>query len=174
MIPNNYETAVANLQRYLRRIALEGDIPSPIAVDGIYDTRTREGVADIQRQIGLEANGIVDEATWNAIYNRYKIVSRLDRIYSNPFFDATSPESLRLVPDDTHPLVTLLQSLLLELSLIYDVVLPLTLSGRYDKETEDAVRAMQRIFGLEETGETDVELWDALLRSQINYSGRHE
>lgn len=45
-------------------------IPS-IEVDGIYGARTAEAVRDAQRYFGLPATGIVDERTWDLIYDQF-------------------------------------------------------------------------------------------------------
>ncbi len=46
------------------------EIP-PLTVDGIYGTRTRAAVLAAQRRFRLPETGVVDAATWDAIYDQY-------------------------------------------------------------------------------------------------------
>jgi peptidoglycan hydrolase-like protein with peptidoglycan-binding domain len=41
-----------------------------VAVDGLYGPRTQSGVMAFQSKHGLNASGIVDGATWNALQNK--------------------------------------------------------------------------------------------------------
>lgn len=50
----------------LRSLAL---IPWTVAYPDVYDQRVADIVEDIQDAAGLEETGIIDPATWNAIYN---------------------------------------------------------------------------------------------------------
>jgi peptidoglycan hydrolase-like protein with peptidoglycan-binding domain len=54
------------LQRRLKQL---GYLPPNFAINGIYDAETQAAVRTFQRVNGLTENGIVDAATWQAIYN---------------------------------------------------------------------------------------------------------
>ena len=43
----------------------------PLTVDGIYGPNTRDAVLAAQRYFGLPQTGIVDEATWDNIYDQF-------------------------------------------------------------------------------------------------------
>jgi peptidoglycan hydrolase-like protein with peptidoglycan-binding domain len=57
---------VADLQRRLVQL---GYLPSNFVVNGIYDPITQQAVREFQRVNGLPATGIVDQATWRALYD---------------------------------------------------------------------------------------------------------
>ncbi len=57
---------VADLQRRLRQI---GFLPANFVITGIYDETTQAAVREFQRVNGLPPTGIVDAATWRALYN---------------------------------------------------------------------------------------------------------
>lgn len=44
---------------------------SPLAIDGIYGSSTRASVLSAQRRFGLPETGVVDDDTWNEIYNQF-------------------------------------------------------------------------------------------------------
>ncbi len=50
-------------------------IPSP-GQDGIFGNNTREAVIAYQRQMGLAADGIVGQDTWNSLYRTYQGISQ--------------------------------------------------------------------------------------------------
>lgn len=62
-LPDPY---VQDLQRRLKQL---GYLPANFAINGLYDAATQAAVRTFQRVNGLTENGIVDAATWQAIYN---------------------------------------------------------------------------------------------------------
>jgi peptidoglycan hydrolase-like protein with peptidoglycan-binding domain len=60
-----YDPNVVDLQQRLIQL---GYLPSNFVPNGIYDDMTQEAVRNFQRVSGLPANGVVDEATWLALY----------------------------------------------------------------------------------------------------------
>ena len=52
------------LSTYIRQIP-------PLTIDGIFGSNTREAVLAAQRYFGLPETGIVDEATWDNIYDQF-------------------------------------------------------------------------------------------------------
>lgn len=63
--------AVWNLQIYMNAIASRYCIADFVPQNGVYDVLTQEGVRAFQLGFGLPVTGIVDRATWEAIYNFY-------------------------------------------------------------------------------------------------------
>jgi hypothetical protein len=43
----------------------------PLAVDGIFGSSTENAVRSIQRWLGLPVTGVVDEQTWDEIYDQF-------------------------------------------------------------------------------------------------------
>ena len=160
--------AVRNLQRYLRRLSYEGIGILPVPVDGIFASRTEEALSEFQRFAGLSPTGIADRITWDALFAEYTRLLARDRRVPVDFFH-TIPEDYEPVMGERHALITLLQFMLSELTLVYDAYPPLTLSGVYDEETEDAVRLFQGIHGLPATGRADRLTRNRLSEEYRNY-----
>ena len=58
--------------QYLLNVAAEfvPSVPS-VVIDGIFGPGTRDAVFAFQRYVGLPATGLVDDATWDALYDQY-------------------------------------------------------------------------------------------------------
>ena len=105
-----------------------------VAVDGVFDTVTRDKVLVLQRTAGLEQTGVVGGAEWDALEARH-----------HPF---TGDRATVLRPGDTGPRVAVVQRLL---------HVPVT--GVYDEVTRQAVKAAQGRAGLASTGVIASRTW---------------
>ncbi len=154
---------IRELQSYLRAIRISRGGDADIPVDGIYGTDTAQAVREFQQSLGLPVTGDVDRVTWDAIRETY-----LETVYAaalpTPIQAYQDPDQF-LQTGDQGDGVAFLQILLRRLSLRYPNLPPLyTISGIYTPETEQAVKAFQRLVGLPETGLTDKPTWDAITR----------
>lgn len=74
------------------------EIPSPV-IDGIFGFGTRNAVIAAQRRFGLPQTGIVNGATWEAIYNQYSGIETAswrdpeNFPYTQAIISGTSPRS---------------------------------------------------------------------------------
>ena len=128
--------------------------------DGIFGAETAEAVRAHQRQNGLPVSGQVDRATWDSIFGAYEHLTALDALPAAVrFFPA---EGGVLSPGDRGAAVFVLQLLLGSGAPHFANLAPVPLTGEYDAETETAVRVMQGIFGLPQTGVADCATWDML------------
>ena len=84
--PLNLQDAIFNLQKYLRAISFADTRVSRPPLDGIFDSATEDSVRSFQASRGLNANGLVDRATWDAIYEEYKALALAEEL---PFFPTT-------------------------------------------------------------------------------------
>jgi len=57
----DYDPAIQDLQIFLDELGYYDE-----EITGTYDIATRDAVADYQADYGLEADGMVDEETWNS------------------------------------------------------------------------------------------------------------
>lgn len=150
---------INELQRYLHDLSYyDPNIPR-IIPDGIYGTETSDAVRAFQRQYGLNDNGETNSATWLMIVDVYR-----------RFVD-TLAESLDIFPRDVGKIietgdeglaVLVIQSILLTLSQEFPNVPPVAITGDYDAQTAQAVRAFQEITGLPQTGTVDRVTWNML------------
>ena len=64
---------VSIIQYYLKFLSLFNNTLPEISVDGVFGEATENAVRTFQREHGLTADGVVDEDTWNAILEEYRI-----------------------------------------------------------------------------------------------------
>ena len=133
---------IYDLQTCLRRLQQERGV-SPLVPDGIYGAETAEAVRAHQRECGLPVTGRVDRETWDSIY---AAAAQLFAADTPPAAVLFFPRSGVLAPGSRGRANTA----------------PVPLTGEYDPETAAAVRLMQGVFILPQTGVTDRATWDAL------------
>lgn len=153
---------IMQLQKKLRSLSRWTSDPAlSVAVDGIYDNRTKGAVSRFQQLYGLEVTGIADFLTWESIDDEY-------RYYSEIFVKS---QSISPFPDDSNfavgqgtrsDLVLLIQIMLNELRVFYDLYGYIPQNGRYGTATAAAVREFQRVGGLDMTGRVDRRTWNRL------------
>ena len=168
--PLNLQDAIFNLQTYLRAISFADDRIERVPIDGIFDTETEKAVSSFQRTRGLEETGIVDKATWDAIYNEFLSLNKSsDRSYGVNFFPK-EPEGYQAQKGEAHAFISLVQLLLRELSSIYDGFEEIQITGIFDDTTEEAIKIFQQASLLPVTGKIDIRTWNRLSRDFANYS----
>ncbi len=160
--------ATRNLQRYLRTVGETRGGINPVPIDGIFDTATRDALMLFQRGAGLEATGVADKTTWDALYEEYLRSTELERGRKGLYFFPQNPAGYEVSSGDTLTLVRIIQLLLLELRATYDIFEDVVESGTYDAATEDAIKNFQRIHGLPPSGRVDERTWNKIVREYSN------
>ena len=153
------ENNIRELQEKLRGLSYTDDtLPRP-AVTGIRDETTDAALLAFQKNMGLAETGTADLATWQALnaahtqnLRRYAPFTPLYPVSGDAFFSLPYPPTFLL----------LLQVLLLTLSEMTDAVPPVSLTGTYDRQTAEALAAVQSLSGLPATGRLDAPTWDTL------------
>lgn len=146
---------VKSLQKMLRNIAYyKNEIPI-IIDDGIFGDSTENAVIEFQKLYGLEPTGIVNFDTWN------KIVS-----VSMDTDNRTEPADRILVfresnipinPGDKDASLYVLQAMILALSESIDNISAPDVTGIHDENSVIAVKSVQKITGLDDSGIIDVD-----------------
>lgn len=155
--------AIRNLQRYLRRLSYVDPSIPPVAIDGIFDERTRDSLIAFQIRAGLPPTGRADRETWELLYSAYlDVLFRASLPQPLPLFPI-APEGYTVGQGDKGFLVSAVQFLLSEISTLYDLPLAVEITGAFDDRTEEAIRSMQRYFRLPLTGRVDKRLWNYLI-----------
>ena len=164
------EQAIKNIQRYLRQLSYEDpSLPSP-TIDGIFDTVTRDAILEFQKNHSLTQNGVVNKETWDILYSEYLASLATFSPPSPLYLFPRVPEGYYLSRGDEFFLVSVIQLLLNELSIIYDSLIPLVINGIYDDATENNIRDFQSKNALTVTGNTDKETWNKLVEAYRNYA----
>ena len=164
--PLNLQDAIFNLQKYLRAISFADERISRPPLDGIFDSATEDAVRSFQASRELNASGLVDKATWDAIYEEYKALSLAEEL---PFFPST-PVNYTAKLGEESSFISIIQILLQELSSVYDTLEDVKITGIYDTATEQAIKELQRASGLPITGELDRNTYKRLLYDLSSHS----
>ena len=156
---------VVVLQVSLNRISQNYPaIPKIPAVDGIFGPQTEAAVRALQQIFGLTPDGIVGPATWYEIVRLYTGVNALSELRSQGqryyAINWSAPNALQV--GDTGDKVRHLQYMLSVISAYIPSVPPLSVDGIYGQATRASVLAVQRRFGLPETGVVDPVTWDEI------------
>ncbi len=164
----NTGESVTALQQQLNRISQNYPaIPKIPTVNGIYDGTTEDAVRTFQQIFNLPQTGIVDKATWYRISYIFVSVKCLAELDSEGLRLEGTPLSLQqtLSQGDSGDNVRGLQYFLSVIGAYYDAVPAVDITGEYDTQTTEAVKAFQQIYGLPVTGITDDATFEDIFRA---------
>jgi peptidoglycan hydrolase-like protein with peptidoglycan-binding domain len=134
----------------------------PVEPNGVYGRETTESVVDFQRTFGLSPTGDIDSDTFNLLLSlREAAYVRLGDSAYIPEVVPFGGRELRLGSrgDD----VVRLQNFLNCVADLYsDTIGRVRVTGVFNAETRDAVRAVQRIHGMPQTGTVKEQDWDII------------
>ncbi len=139
-------------------------IPKVIRTDGIFGDDTEAAVRAFQQVAGITADGIVGKATWYAILFYYNAVKRLNELDSEGIAlnEVTQQYPGILQSGSSGNAVENLQFYINYVANFYPSIPGVTRDGVFGAETENAVRQIQRTFGLAEDGVVGPRTWRAL------------
>lgn len=156
--PANYVgQPIRSLQTMLRTIAHADETLLKIVPDGIYGPNTVQAVREFQRQNALPVTGETDNATWNKLVAVYTVQS--------PSVLPAAPVTVCWTPNRTlaagsrNSHLFLIQSMLQALARFYVNAPVLTVTGVHDAPSVAAVKWLQKLAALPQTGEIDQTTW---------------
>lgn len=153
--------AVANLQLFINYLATYYNTIPSITVDGVFGTDTQNAVFAVQRTFDLPITGIVDAQTWEAIYRAYLgIIGTVPTEFTEGVTLPYSGVPLRIGSEREE--VRALQEYLNFISQYYPEIPSVNVTGYFGTQTQRAVRAFQRLFGIAELGTVGLLTWDAI------------
>lgn len=151
---------IRSLQTMLRVIAQEDKQQPSVIPDGIYGAQTIRAVTVFQRNNGLPATGVADQATWDAIVSVYEPATvRIGP--AQPIEIILDPGEILRLGDQT-PNIYILQAVLQVLSDAYSSITPPPHNGILDEATVISIQSFQELSGLPQTGEADKNTWRQL------------
>lgn len=153
------------LQQRLNRISANyPSIPKIPIADGIFGNETENAVLEFQRVFGLTVDGVVGDATWYEVREKYNAVKRLNELISEglKYEDVTLqfPENLSF--GDRGIYVSIIQYYLNFVSAFTTDFTDIPINGIYDEATVEQVKDFQAFAGLAQSGIMDEETWNAL------------
>ncbi len=153
--------AVANLQLFINYLATYYNTIPSVTVDGVFGNETRDAVFSAQRTFDLPITGIVDAATWEAIYRAYLgIIGTVPTEFTEGVTLPYAGVPLRIGSEREE--VRALQEYLNFISQYYPEIPSVSVTGYFGTQTQRAVRAFQRLFGIAELGVVGLLTWDAI------------
>ena len=153
---NDRQATVREIKKYLYVIATRvyPEI-GRTTIDGQYDEQTRESVRRFQGIIGLPDDGAVDYRTFEARYGVYRR-EKEDFYARDHIVEATDfPVGVGSKGENVRALHILINELAREHPGAYDV----GVGSFYSNNTAESVKAIQRAYGLYESGEVDKMLF---------------
>ena len=163
-------TEVQSLQYYLAFIGFFTDSLPEISIDGIFGPATRNAVVAFQKYYGLTPDGIVGRDTWNKIQTVYlSILNNLPKEYQS-YSSLLYPGAV-LSNGSTGKVVEQLQLYLRVIGQNNRNVPVINVDGVYGNATANAVKAVQKLYGIEQTGVVGPATWNAIVELYNGYRG---
>lgn len=160
---------VRTLQYYLAFLGFfNPDLPQ-ISVDGIFGQETYDAVLTFQKKYGLTVDGIVGRSTWNTLQNAYNgVLNTLPAKYKS-YAQLIYPGYF-ITTGASGDVVRQLQRYLRVIAQNNPSVPLITVDGSYGNQTRAAVQAVQKLNGLEQTGQVGPITWNAIIDLYQEYS----
>lgn len=163
---------VRELQYYLDVISGFNNALPSVTIDGVFGSETETAVRAFQEFYGLTVDGVVGEQTWNMIQDVYQGIRA-------SLSNGTSTTGAKLYPGYIllegieNSDVRDLQTYLALIGRTYTSLPEIPVTGYFGSQTEAAVRAFQKAFGISESGVVGAVTWDAIANEydQITLAG---
>lgn len=164
---------VQNIQYLLAYLSeFYSEIP-PVAIDGIFGPSTTSAVRAFQAYFDLPVTGAVDFDTWDVMYRTYLgFLETIPYKYVEGNILPYPGIPLRIGSDDDS--VRVLQEYLNFISRSYPEIPPVNVTGYFGAQTQNAVIAFQRLYGIDANGTVGSVTWNQIadLYSDLYNGGR--
>lgn len=153
---------VSTLQYFLTFLGFFFEDLPPISINGVFDNATRDAVFTFQNKYALPVTGVVDRDTWNKILEVYNsLVSSLPENYRQ--FESQIYPGRFIVLGDSGSYVTTIQQNLQNISKTDPSIPFVEVTGEFDEQTQNAVRALQAQLGIEQNGAVGPIVWSQII-----------
>ena len=151
---------IKQIQSMLREISFFDEDIERIIPDGIYGESTASAVRSFQRKNNLYETGEVDNDTWDKIVEVYEKVME----------DNKREVVVRVIDESDIPITVgqyaqslyVVQAMLLALSKQFTNLIEVDVTGNFDSKTQEAVRQIQLISGINPEPVVDREFLNSL------------
>ncbi|MCL2433486.1 MAG: peptidoglycan-binding protein [Clostridia bacterium] len=165
LTPGATGSNVTRMQTYLNRISTNYPlIPKINPPNGVYGASTTAAVRVFQQVFNLPVTGNINQETWNKISFIYLAVTKLAELGSEGqrIGIGTTPPTEIIRRGSRGARVIQLQFLLNAIGMFYNTIPPVLEDAFFEANTENAVRAFQRQFGLNPDGIVGPATWRKL------------
>lgn len=133
-----------------------------------YDEKLENAVRVFQETFNLTVDGITGRQTWYRMVYLFVGIKELTELHSQGLSLEGTPagEYLTANTEQTKS-ISRLQYYLKVIGVFYTTIPPVDITNVYDAQTQNAVLAFQKQFGLDETGEVTEEIYDYIYRAYI-------
>ena len=145
---------VARIQKYLNALRTKYPTLSSLSVDGRYGSGTASVVKQYQAIAKMKIDGAVGRDTWNALIGDYN---------ATVGGSADTYPGIALRPGSDGEDVRHMQLLLNEIARRYTAINTQAVDGKYGNHMSDAVRRIQRQFGLSADGILGSNTWNRII-----------
>lgn len=151
------------VQYFLNVLSAYYDSIPALDIDGILGYRTRAAIIEFQKTVGIPATGILDQETWETMYNR--VLGILRELPPTAIaLPALIYPNIVYLEGSEGPGVFVIQELLAFISTVVPEIPPVQIDGIFGPETKAAVTAFQRLYGIEENGIVEENTWNLIVR----------
>ncbi len=152
---------IRSAQTFLREIANQYEEMPTVIPDGIFGEQTEASVKWFQDFRGLPVTGVIDKRTWDTLLEDYLfLLSEREP----PVCVNILPKNFEVIhPGEENRYLHPIQAIMKNLSLEFDSVSDLDITGVHDEASINSVKSLQKILGKEENGNIDKAFWNDLV-----------
>lgn len=151
--------AVNKMQAYLNMFQQRGYIQTRLVEDGKYGPKTAQAVKEAQRYFNIAQDGIIGNATWDAIVNKLR---ELGMVTNFP----VASENYYLSEGNSGLDVFKMQEYLNEIAEQNECLRPVPVDGNYGRRTSIAVTQFQYLYDLSIDGNIGSKTWDVIVNKR--------